>query len=241
MLTSGTTGRPKGCIKTHQELSAQLHHQPSRQADGRRLNELLVVPIYYNSGRKQPDHAAQLRRNGHLRERFDPTDTLATIQNERIACLALAPQQCEELLNHPELDRYDKSSLRVLRKAGLPFQKRSVQAIIERITPNVFQGYGGTEFSEASILLPEEQLSKIGSAGLAAVGHRDRGRRCRSQAAAAGRAGHHPRPQPQRLRRLLQRPPRPRPRRSWTAGIIPAISASSTTTAISTSPAARRT
>jgi acyl-CoA synthetase (AMP-forming)/AMP-acid ligase II len=37
---------------------------------------------------------------------------------------------------------------------------------MERITPHVFQGYGGTEFSEASILLPEEQLSKIGSAGL---------------------------------------------------------------------------
>lgn len=41
-----------------------------------------------------------------------------------------------------------------------------MQAIIERITPHVYQGYGGTEFSEASILLPEEQLSKIGSAGL---------------------------------------------------------------------------
>ena len=40
-----------------------------------------------------------------------------------------------------------------------------MQAIIQRISPYVYQGYGGTEFSEASILKPEEQLSKIGSAG----------------------------------------------------------------------------
>lgn len=166
MLTSGTTGRPKGCIKTHKSYlhSCIINLQGKRMVTG--LNELLVVPIYYNSGRNSLITQLSFGGTVHLRERFDPTDTLATIQDERIACLALAPQQCEELLKHPRLDSYDKSSMRVLRKAGLPFQKRSVQAIIERITPHVFQGYGGTEFSEASILPPEEQLSKIGSAGL---------------------------------------------------------------------------
>ena len=166
MLTSGTTGRPKGCIKTHRSYlhSCIINIHGKRMGGG--VNELLVVPIYYNSGRSSLITQLSFGGTVFLRERFDAAEALATIQSERIACLALAPQQCEELLNHPELDRYDKSSLRVLRKAGLPFQKRSVQAIIERITPNVYQGYGGTEFSEASILLPEEQLSKIGSAGL---------------------------------------------------------------------------
>jgi fatty-acyl-CoA synthase len=166
MLTSGTTGRPKGCIKTHKSYlhSCIINLQGKRMVKG--LNELLVVPIYYNSGRNSLITQLTFGGTVHLRERFDPTDTLATVQDECIACLALAPQQCEELLKHPRLGSYDKSSLRVLRKAGLPFQKRSVQAIIERITPYVFQGYGGTEFSEASILPPEEQLSKIGSAGL---------------------------------------------------------------------------
>jgi acyl-CoA synthetase (AMP-forming)/AMP-acid ligase II len=166
MLTSGTTGRPKGCIKTHKSYlhSCIINLVGKRIEPG--MAELLVVPIYYNSGRNSLITQLSFGGTVHLRERFDPTDTLATIQNERIACLALAPQQCEDLLRHPQLDSYDKSSLRVLRKAGLPFQKRSVQAIMERITPHVFQGYGGTEFSEASILTPGEQLSKIGSAGL---------------------------------------------------------------------------
>jgi acyl-CoA synthetase (AMP-forming)/AMP-acid ligase II len=166
MLTSGTTGRPKGCIKSHKSYlhSCIINLHGKRMGTG--LSELLVVPIYYNSGRNSLITQLSFGGTIHLRRRFDAGNTLATIQNERIVCLALAPQQCEELLNHPDLDSYDKSSLRVLRKAGLPFQKRSLQRIIEQITPNVFQGYGGTEFSEASILLPEEQLSKIGSAGL---------------------------------------------------------------------------
>jgi acyl-CoA synthetase (AMP-forming)/AMP-acid ligase II len=166
MLTSGTTGRPKGCIKTHASYLHSCIINMLGKRMGPELSELLVVPIYYNSGRNSLISQLSFGGTVHLRERFDPEDALGTIQREKIACLALAPQQCEELLNHPNLDSYDKSSLRVLRKAGLPFKKRSLQAIIDRITPNVFQGYGGTEFSEASILPPEEQLSKIGSAGL---------------------------------------------------------------------------
>jgi acyl-CoA synthetase (AMP-forming)/AMP-acid ligase II len=166
MLTSGTTGWPKGCIKSHKSYlhSCTINILGKRMGGG--VSELLVVPIYYNSGRNSLISQLSFGGTIHLREAFDPVDTLSTIQNEQIACLALAPQQCEDLLKHRDLDSYDKSSLQVLRKAGLPFQKRSVQAIMERITPHVFQGYGGTEFSEASILLPEEQLSKIGSAGL---------------------------------------------------------------------------
>ena len=165
MLTSGTTGRPKGCIKSHKSYlhSCIINLVGKRMTEGGR--ELLVVPIYYNSGRSSLITQLSFGGTVYLRERFDPKDVLSTIQSEKITCLALAPQQCNELLEYPDLDRYDKSSLEVLRKAGLPFQKRMVQTIVQRISPNVYQGYGGTEFSEASILKPEEQLSKIGSAG----------------------------------------------------------------------------
>jgi acyl-CoA synthetase (AMP-forming)/AMP-acid ligase II len=93
MLTSGTTGRPKGCIKTHKSYlhSCVINLHGKRMVAG--LRELLVVPIYYNSGRNSL--ITQLTFGGtiYLRERVDPTDTLAAIHNERIEGLALAPHQ----------------------------------------------------------------------------------------------------------------------------------------------------
>ena len=112
MLTSGTTGRPKGCIKSHKSYlhSCIINLLGKRMAEGGR--ELLVVPIYYNSGRNSLITQFSFGGTVYLRERFDPTDALSTIQNEKITCLALAPQQCDELLEYPDLDSYDKSSLR---------------------------------------------------------------------------------------------------------------------------------
>lgn len=166
MLTSGTTGRPKGCIKSHKSYlhSCILNFTSKRMVEGER--ELLVVPIYYNSGRSSLITQLSFAGSVYLRDRFQPQEALEIIQDRKISCLALAPNHCSELLDYPRLKDYDLSSLRVLRKAGLPFQKRLLQSIMENICPRVFQAYGGTEFSEATVLKPEEQLSKIGSAGL---------------------------------------------------------------------------
>jgi acyl-CoA synthetase (AMP-forming)/AMP-acid ligase II len=166
MLTSGTTGRPKGCIKSHKSYlhSCIINFTSKRMVEGER--ELLVVPIYYNSGRSSLITQLSFAGSVHLRDRFESQEALQIIQERKITCLALAPNHCSELLDYPSLKDYDISSLRVLRKAGLPFQKRMLQSIMENICPQVFQAYGGTEFSEATVLKPEEQLSKIGSAGL---------------------------------------------------------------------------
>jgi acyl-CoA synthetase (AMP-forming)/AMP-acid ligase II len=170
MLTSGTTGVPKGCIKSHKSYA----HSCAVVSIGQRIDEtsreLVVVPIYYNSGRVSLVSVLSLGGTVFLREKFDPKDVLETIARERITCIALAPTQCSALLDFPELDLYDKSSLRSLRKAGLPFQKRAVSDIMERICPNLFQAFGGTEFSEGTLLKPHEQLSKIGSSGTATWG-----------------------------------------------------------------------
>ncbi|HZT50999.1 MAG TPA: AMP-binding protein, partial [Stellaceae bacterium] len=165
MLTSGTTGLPKGCIKTHLSYAHSNALAAASQHIDETSRELIVVPIYYNSGRVSLVNLLSLGGTVHLRERFDPEEALKTIERERITCLALAPTQCNELLAFPGLDAYDKSSLRSLRKAGLPFPARAVQEIMERICPYLYQGFGGTEFSSAALLRPEEQLTKLGSAG----------------------------------------------------------------------------
>jgi acyl-CoA synthetase (AMP-forming)/AMP-acid ligase II len=87
------------------------------------------------------------------------------VEKEKITSLGLASTMCQRLLQLPDLDRYDTSSIRSLRKAGLPFTHKMVEELIRRVTPNVFQGYASTDGGQSTFLRPEEQLTKVGSSG----------------------------------------------------------------------------
>jgi len=170
MLTSGTTGQPKGCLSSHRVYSHSVSIGAMGMPVREHAKELIVVPIYLNSGRSSLISQLYVGATVYLRDRFDPAEALELIESERITCLALAPPQCVALLQHPDLERRDTSSLEMLRKAGLPFALRTVREIIERVTPNLYQGYGGTEFSAGAQLYPQEQLTKLGAAGRALPG-----------------------------------------------------------------------
>ena len=79
--------------------------------------------------------------------------------------IAMAPPMCRRLLQVPRLERFDFRSLGSLRKAGSPFSMAMASEIIERITPNIYQGYASTETGSVTLLRPHEQISKIGSSG----------------------------------------------------------------------------
>jgi acyl-CoA synthetase (AMP-forming)/AMP-acid ligase II len=125
------------------------------------------VPIYYNSGRSTVLAHIFFGGTVYLRNKFEPRETLDLIQREKISSLGLASTMCHRLLQFPDLESYDTSSLRALRKAGLPFTRKMVEALIDRVTPNVYQGYASTDAGQATFLRPEEQLLKIGSSGRA--------------------------------------------------------------------------
>jgi len=165
MITSGTTGFPKGCLISHQEYI----YRSLNQAIGRGVSsediELAVVPICFNSGRGSVLAHLLFGATIILKDKFDPEDTLATIEREKVTYIALAPVQCERILQSPQLGRYDTSSLLCLRKAGSPLSRRTVEGLIEHVTPNVYQTYSSTDSGTLSLLLPTEQLTKYGSSG----------------------------------------------------------------------------
>ncbi len=166
MITSGTTGFPKGCLTTHEMyVFACLNHAMGGRGSGPKDTELLVSPLCFNSGRSSTMGHLFWGGTVILKERFDAVETLEAIQNERITYVALAPVMADRLLDVPHLDMYDTSTLRCLRKAGSPFHPRTVQGLIEHITPNVFQSYASTDAGSISLLEPEDQLRKSGSAG----------------------------------------------------------------------------
>jgi acyl-CoA synthetase (AMP-forming)/AMP-acid ligase II len=170
VLTSGTTGFPKGVIRTHRNVEMGCINGilgKTQDDDGK---ELAVVPLYYGSGRGSVIGQIYLGATVYVMPQFDAERVASVIDRDRISAIALAPTMCNRMLKVPQLERFDFSSLTALRKAGSPFSLPMATEIMSRITPNIYQGYASTETGSVTLLRPHEHLAKAGSSGRAVWG-----------------------------------------------------------------------
>lgn len=165
MLTSGTTGIPKGCIRTHRNVEVGCMNGAIGKGLDDASRELVVVPIYYGSGRSSIVGQIWVGGTVYLLSKADPERIADTIQRESISALALAPTTCMRMLRDVKLESFDLRSLRVLRKAGSPFPQAILQEMMERLTPHIYQGYASTESGGVTLLRPEDVFRKPGSSG----------------------------------------------------------------------------
>jgi 2-furoate---CoA ligase len=171
LYTSGTTGRPKGVPRSHRAdraggLSQALQHgyRPGERTLG-------VMPLYHTMG----IHSLLAM---HLvggcfvpLARWDPTEALELIQRERITSLYLAPTLFHDLVHHPDLGRFDVSSVRALGYAGAAMTSALVQRCADVFEPEVFVNhYGSTEIYTFAI--GADQRRKPGCAGRPALAAR---------------------------------------------------------------------
>ena len=80
-----------------------------------------------------------------VRARADVADILATIERERCTNMNAVPTLYNWIVSHPELDRYDLSSMRLMSYGGSPFPEEVLRRCIRRFGPIFAQGYGLTE------------------------------------------------------------------------------------------------
>jgi acyl-CoA synthetase (AMP-forming)/AMP-acid ligase II len=165
VLTSGTTGFPKGVIRTHRNVEIGCLNGALGKGQSEEGRELAVVPTYYGSGRGSVVGQIFLGATVYILPSFDAERAARIISDERITAVAMAPPMCRRLLQVPRLERFDFRSLTSLRKAGSPFSMAMATEIIERVTPNIYQGYASTETGSVTLLRPGEQIRKIGSSG----------------------------------------------------------------------------
>ncbi|MTE13636.1 acyl-CoA synthetase [Nocardia aurantiaca] len=172
MYTSGTESRPKGATLSSRGLIAQY---TSAVVDGRMSAddiEVHALPLY---------HCAQLHcfltpdlwlgATSILLPGPDPATVLRTIETERATKLFCPPTVWVSLLRHPDFDSFDLSSLR---KGYYGASIMPVEVLIElsERLPGVglTNFYGQTELAPlATVLAPEDQLTKPGSAGRPAL------------------------------------------------------------------------
>ncbi|HEX2499139.1 MAG TPA: AMP-binding protein [Actinomycetes bacterium] len=178
--SSGTTGRPKGAMRTHRNRLASLTHivtdvLPTRP--DRRDCWVHAGPITHTSGLFVLTYLAFGARQLIL-PAFDPHTLVEAIEHRGGTATALVPTMVARLLGLPELpDRSERSEhpmsgLRFLGYAGAPMPPEQIRAAYARISPALVQYYGLVEaIPPVTVLDPEDHARGIGANGHPAEPH----------------------------------------------------------------------
>lgn len=156
--TGGTTGHPKGITYTfdHHRRGAEMRRRAGNFGAGATGGRLLVATPVAHVGGAMADRTLAEGGTVVLQDSFEPGAFLAAIERERITHTFLLPPLIYRLLDHPDLDRTDLSSLRSLVYGGAPANPRRIAEALRRIGPVFTQFYGQTEAGGISVLTAEE-------------------------------------------------------------------------------------
>ncbi|MBF6149484.1 class I adenylate-forming enzyme family protein [Nocardia nova] len=163
--TSGTTGRPKGAMLTHEAVLTNSENtrrfMAADMADEELtdLRTLIAVPLFHATGcHMQLVTSMFLRGTAVIMSRFDPARFLATVERERINTTVSAPAIYAMVMDHPDFERTDLSSLRSLYYGGAPTTPAQVRRM-KKMFPavRVGNGFGLTEVTGVLTLLPHDE------------------------------------------------------------------------------------
>jgi fatty-acyl-CoA synthase len=153
--TSGTTGFPKGvdtpssCNVAFCTIRAELF---ALDENSRFLN---VVPLFGNIG--MSNHALPLLDGGCLiitEPRFNPKEVLELIEKEEITHTIFVPSMLIDILNYPEVDKYDLSSIERIECSGAPVPRELIKKTREKLGISLMNAYGLSEGSGLSTWVP---------------------------------------------------------------------------------------
>lgn len=159
LYTSGTTGRPKGAVSTHRavvqalmgfscKVTLESLRRPE-EAAGRTGSPvfILIVPLFHVTG-NVPVLLGSLASGLKLviMHKWDPGRALELIEREKVTNFVGVPTQSWDLLEHPDFDKYDTSTLASVGGGGAPAPPQLVNRVagsFKAAKPNI--GYGMTE------------------------------------------------------------------------------------------------
>ena len=167
LYTSGTTGRPKGAVLSHGNLTWNCFNALVDYGITGMERVLLISPLFHVASLSMGALPTLLQGGTViLHERFDPGPVLETIQSEAITMLAGVPTTFQMLQEHPDFADTDISSLQHLTCGGSTMPERMLQAYEERGL-SFSCGYGMTETAPgATAMPPRASLQKMGSSGV---------------------------------------------------------------------------
>lgn len=186
MYSSGTTGRPKGILATHRGIISNMFNSLANQfraflrrgeappvpaPDDPQKATLLSIPFFHATGAFAI--LVPCFRTGAkivCMYKWDASEALPIIERERITVFGGVPAIAWQVLEHPDRDRYDLSSIEAVSYGGAPSAPElvaTIKRLFKEATPS--NGWGMTETcATATLNLAEDYVNRPDSAGLPA-------------------------------------------------------------------------
>lgn len=175
LYTSGTTGRPKGVLRSHRSYISFFLINAAEFSFTPQDYGLILMPLaHVNStfyGFVFTYIGAPLYI--HREYNFDPEEVLQIFDREKITFTSLIPTHYNLILSLPEetKQKYDLSSIRALLTSSAPAITEMKYAIIDLFKGvQLFEAYGSTEAGLVTLSRPEDQFRKVGSIGQECIG-----------------------------------------------------------------------
>ncbi|MEO6858025.1 MAG: AMP-binding protein [Solirubrobacteraceae bacterium] len=167
ILTSGTTGSPKGANRAApsslQPVAALLSAIPLHS----RENTVIAAPLFHSWGFAHMLFGAGLASTLVLQRRFDPEDTLRAVAEHRPTALIVVPVMLQRILDLPAetIARYGTGALRVIGASGSALPGSLAQRVMDTFGDTLYNLYGSTEVAWATIASPADLRAAPGTAG----------------------------------------------------------------------------
>ena len=167
ILTSGTTGTPKGASRSSPQSLDPAVSLLSKIPLRYRQTTHIAAPLFHSWGFAHFTLGLLLQSTVVLTRKFDPENCLAQVERARAESLVVVPVMMSRILELPEEARrkYDLSSLRVVAASGSALPGDLATQWMDEFGDNLYNLYGSTEVAWATIATPEDMRAAPGTAG----------------------------------------------------------------------------
>jgi fatty-acyl-CoA synthase len=167
ILTSGTTGTPKGAQRSSPDglmaIAALIDKIPFRRG----MTMMIAAPLFHSWGFFHFVMSLPTASTMVLRRRFDPEGTLQAAEQSRADVLAAVPVMVQRILSLPYevLAKYSLPDLKITSLSGSALPGELAIEWMDRFGDNVYNLYGSTEVAYATVATPEDLRAAPGTAG----------------------------------------------------------------------------
>jgi acyl-CoA synthetase (AMP-forming)/AMP-acid ligase II len=167
ILTSGTTGTPKGANRSQPKSLAPAAGLLSKIPLRAEEPWMVAAPMFHSWGFAHFTLGMALGATLVLRRKFDPEGTLSATAQHECTVLAVVPVMLQRILELPPetIDRYDLRALRCIDASGSALPGPLATQVMDRFGDVLYNLYGSTEVAWATIAQPRDLRAAPGTAG----------------------------------------------------------------------------